>query len=204
MNMIQQSEQDAVSDSLILTLSKPGVPKEHYKNFCLGLPDWCPCCADNEGRMAENERESKSLQLKRSHVATKAVQKKVKSYNDRFLFDDVTIEELDTFKEGDCSDNTAKNTEWALRNFKSWRTARNEKHPLYLCPSELFSTKDHQEICDWLCKFIVKNHRGDEIEYTLRSLYLLLSALQRYARKARPLENINFFQDPGVHPIMFQ
>ena len=43
MNMIQQSEQDqeqdVVSDSLILISSKSGVPKEHNKNFCLGLPD---------------------------------------------------------------------------------------------------------------------------------------------------------------------
>ena len=56
--MTQQVERDAVSaavsESVILTSSKPGVPKEHYKNFCLGLPDWCPCCADDELRMAEN------------------------------------------------------------------------------------------------------------------------------------------------------
>ena len=122
--MIQQSEQDVVSDSLILTSSKPGIPKEHYKNFCLGLPDWCPCCTGDELRMEENnlnaavlknkERESKSLQLKRSRVATKTIlleQKKVKNYNERFSFDDATIEELDAFKEGDCPTNTAKNTE---------------------------------------------------------------------------------------------
>ena len=54
MNMIEQSAQDVVSDSLIVTSSKPGVPKEHYKNFCLGLPDWCPCCTGDELRMAEN------------------------------------------------------------------------------------------------------------------------------------------------------
>ena len=74
-NMIQQSEQDVVSDSLILTSSKPGVPKEHYNNFCLGLPDWCPCCTGDEWRMAEVPLE----------------QKKVKNYNDRFSFDDVII-----------------------------------------------------------------------------------------------------------------
>ena len=158
-----------VSDSLIVTSSKPGIPKEHYKNFCLRLPDWCPCCTGDELCMAENnpnvavlknkERESKSLQLKRSRVATKTVpleQKKVKNYNERFSFDDVIIEELDAFKEGDCPTNMAKNTEWAVRTSEVWRTARNEKHPLDLCPSELFSTKDHQEICDWLCKFVVE------------------------------------------------
>ena len=198
-NMIQQSEQAMVSDSLILTSSKPG--KEH----CLGLPDWCACCNGDELCMAENnpnvavlknkERESKLLQLKGSRVATKTVlleQKEVKNCNERFSFNDVTIEELDAFKEGDCPTNTAKNTEWVVRTFEVWRTARNKKHLLDLCPSELFSTKGHQEICDWLCKFVVETHKGDEMEYTPRSLCLLLSMLQRHARKARPLENINF------------
>ena len=86
-----------VSDLLIFSL-KPGVPKEHYKKFCLGLPDWCACCTGDELCMAENnpnvtvlknkERESKSLQLKPSRVATKTVplqQKKVKNYNERFF-----------------------------------------------------------------------------------------------------------------------
>ena len=146
--------------------------------------------------------------MKQSRVATKTApleQKKVKNCNERFSFDDVTIEELDAFKEGDCPTidsptNTAKNTEWAVRTFEVWRTARNEKHPLDLCPSELFSTKDHQEICDWLCKFVVKTRKGDGTEYTPQSLHLLLSVLQRHARKARSLENINFFSRSGLLP----
>ena len=65
-----------------------------------------------------------------------------------------------------------------MRTFEVWRTARNEKHLLDLCPSELFFIKDHQEICDWLCKFVVETRKGDGTEYTPRSLYLLLSALK--------------------------
>ena len=47
--------------------------------------------------LKNKERESKSLQLKPSRVATKTVplqQKKVKNYNERFFYD-VTIEQLD-------------------------------------------------------------------------------------------------------------
>ena len=124
----------------------------------------------------------------------------MKNYDNRFSFD-VTIEELDAFKEGDCPSNIVKNTEWAVRTFESWRTARNRNHPLDLCPQDLFETKDHQEICDWLCKFVAETQKGDETEYTPRSLYLLLSALQRNTRKARPLENINLFQDPVYCPL---
>ena len=32
-------------------------------------------------------------------------------------------------------------------------------------------------------------------EYTLRSLYLILSGLQRHMRKLRPLDTINLFKD---------
>ena len=61
--------------------------------------------------------------------------------------------------------------------------------------------KDHQEICDWLCKFVTETRKGDGKEYTPRSLYLLLSALQRHVRKARPSKNFNFFQDPVYGPL---
>ena len=215
--MNEQSE--VVSLSLISSSSKPGVTKEHYKKFCLGLPDWCPCCIGDELSMAENDPNgaskrkgggSKSLQLnKRSRRVDASVTKDVSpnqtkvassDSDDRFSFD-VTIEELDAFKEGDCPANTTRSTEWALRKFESWRTARNKKHPTELCPSELFATKAHQEICDWLCKFVSEARKGDGMEYTPRSLYLLLSALQRHIRKLRPLENINLFQDPVFCPL---
>ena len=48
--------------------------------------------------------------------------------NDRFPFD-TTIDELEKLMEGKCSANTAKNTDWAYKNFESWRTARNQRFP---------------------------------------------------------------------------
>ena len=48
---------------------------------------------------------------------------------ERFQFDSCSVDELQKFKEGECPENTAKNNDWALRNFHAWRVARNEKHP---------------------------------------------------------------------------
>ena len=76
-----------------------------------------------------------------------------------------------------------------------------QETPTDLCPSDLFMTKGCQEICDWLCKFVAKTRRLDGTEYTPQSLYLLLSTLQRNLKKACPLENINFFQDPCFTPL---
>ena len=60
--------------------------------------------------------------MKRSRIATKTVpleQKKVKNYYERFCFDDVTIEELDAFKEGNCPTNMVKILSglWELSRF---------------------------------------------------------------------------------------
>ena len=155
------NRQEVVSQSLIVTSSKPGVPKEHCKNFCLGLPDWCPCCAGDESagdgsagdrsagekvNMTENnpnaggskqsERGSKFLQLKRSRTVPKHMaqsgQKKVKDNDDRFSFD-VTMEELDAFKEGDCPANTVKSCLFCIQIYKqqSLNIMVIEMHDLY-------------------------------------------------------------------------
>jgi len=69
----KQHEGKVVSQSLILPSPKPDVPKGHYKKFCLGLMEWCPCCICDKLNMAENnpdrsselrEGSLKSLQLK--------------------------------------------------------------------------------------------------------------------------------------------
>ena len=88
---------------------------------------------------------------------------------ERFNFN-VTLEELDSFKEGICPENTAKSIEWALRNFETWRNARNDRHPEDLCASDLFTTGSCEEICEWLCKFISETRKADGTEYTPCSL----------------------------------
>ena len=72
--MIERSAQDVVSDALIVTSSKPGVPKEHYKNLCLGLPDWCPCCTGNELHVAENNPNVAVLKNKERRVQVASVE----------------------------------------------------------------------------------------------------------------------------------
>ena len=90
---------------------------------------------------------------------------------------DCSADELQKFKEGNCPKNTAKNNEWALRNFHAWRVARNEQHgPDYQCPEDVFDDES-KAACDWLCKFVCETRRADGQEYTSHSLYLLLNGL---------------------------
>jgi len=74
-----QREGEVVSQSLILPSPKPDLPNEHYK-FCLGVPEWCPCCICDKLNVAENnpdhsselsEGSLKLLRLKRSCASAK-------------------------------------------------------------------------------------------------------------------------------------
>ena len=116
----------------------------------------------------------------------------------RFLFN-VTLEDLNKFKEGESPANTIKNNMWALKNFQEWRVARNEACPSDFCPDDiLLSSKKH--LCDWLCKFVSETRKSDGTEYTPRSLYLILCGLQRHVRSIKS-EEINFFQDIPFKPL---
>ena len=56
---------EIVSESLLQQNSNPSVGPEFYKPFCLGIPDWCPCCI----KMA-NQRKVKLPSLKRPCVGS--------------------------------------------------------------------------------------------------------------------------------------
>ena len=44
-------------------------------------------------------------------------------------------DDLETYKKGDCLANTAKSTEWAMKNFEMWRIVRNAKFVNDQCPN---------------------------------------------------------------------
>ena len=130
-------------------------------------------------------------------------EEEVEPSKDRFSFD-VTCEELDAFKEGECPANTMKNTEWALKNFEKWRVARNQRYSSEQCPPEVLAFKNFEEICEWLCKNVAITHKADDSQYTPRSLKILQgvsSAIQRHLRKINPKIQINIFQDPVFQPL---
>ena len=187
-------EREIVSASLLRMTAKPGVASSDYKPFCLGIPDWCPCCVTKE----ENR---KSLSLKRpcGNPVNKNA-KKQKENMDRFPFD-IDVGDLSKCKEGVCSLNTEKNTERALKNFEAWQNARNLKCPEEQCSSSVLTAANKTELCEWLCKFVCETRKADRSEYTPRSIYLLLSGLQRHMRKMNPTTEINIFQDIAFKPL---
>ena len=90
---------------------------------------------------------------------------------------------------GECLGNTAKNTDWVYKNFKSWCTTRNQRSPEQRCPDNVFSSKE--VACEWLCKYITETRKADSSEYTPHSLYLLCSGIQWYVCKVYPKMKFN-------------
>ena len=101
--IVMSRQIEIVSASLLVTPSHSSRPDS---NFCLGLLDWCPCC------IRKSKMCSKSLKLKRPHVSqnVEISTEKAEESNDRFSFE-TTIEELESFKEVQCPENTVKNNE---------------------------------------------------------------------------------------------
>ena len=112
----------------------------------------------------------------------------------------VLIDELVDFQKVECLENTARSTEWACRNFDSWRMVRNDKHS-EKCPDYILESADRAVLCEWLCKYISETRKADGTEYTPHSLYLLLSGIQRKIRCNHPIEEISIFNDPAFKPL---
>ena len=211
---------NVVSKSLIHS-EKVVLSEDVERKFCLGLVGWCPC------RVCSPRMEKKSLCLKRtrerltSEVYTEVdhseeVSNKVQKLDERFDFNvtsdkvqklderfdfSVTSNNLTRFMEGEIPANTERCTSWAVKVFEEWRKARNSKFPTDLCPENIFTHEDSKIICCWLCKFIAEVRKVTGKEYTPRSLYLILSGLQRHMRKLRPLDTIDLFHDIHYKPV---
>ena len=83
-------------------------------HFVLAL--WWP-----HGKRVASDGDSENLSSKKPPKNTgKAVKVGVE---ERFSFD--IGEDFESLKKGECPANTARSTEWAMKNFEMWRIARN-------------------------------------------------------------------------------
>ena len=209
---------DDIVSKLLIVKREEQFPKKLADNFRLQLPGWCPClnCHDfdlqplqpvqlptelssTKDMLRLKRKASEKLRevSKKSHI--EGEDSKNAPVAEWFQFNCNAVE-LQKFKEGDCPKNTAKNNEWALRNFHTWRVARNEQHGSDdQCPEDVFD--DKSKACNWLCKFVCETRRADGQEYTPDSLYLLLNRLQRCIRKSNPTEEVDFFRDAAFKPL---
>ena len=151
--------------------------------------------------------EKKSLRLKRAREPLiceveklEEPSSKLQKLDKRFDFN-VTSDDLTCVMVGETPVNTERSTTWAVKIFDDWRRSRNATATTDLCPENIFNHEDNSIICQWLCKFVTEVRKMMGQEYTPRSLYLILSGLQRHVRKVRPIDTINLFKDVHYKPL---
>ena len=225
--MIEDMSQTIASPSLIM--KKKPTKHYQEEDFCLEISSWCPCsdCAsfllDASPALEAGHVEtqcSKSLKQKRleGYEAVKTTQQECT--NNQTISDDIikpeieegkenidncftfdtTVDELEKLMEGECPPNTAKNTDWAYKNFESWCTTRNQQFPEAYCPDDVFSSKEIAR--EWLWKYITETRKADGPEYTPHSLYLLLLGIKWYVCKISTKMQFNLFADCGFTSLM--
>ena len=84
--------------------------------------------------------------------------------------------------------NTEKNTSWGLRNFREWRDQREKNYPDEICRPDLINSLPwkEDELCHWLCLYILETRHTDGKQYPISTIYQLLSAILRHMREIDP------------------
>ena len=104
----------------------------------LGIIGQCPCVNCTSPKIASINPD-KPLSLKQKATVSKLAdcesgeEPAAKKVNDRFLFDG-TREEIKSFVEEECPQDTTKNNEWAVHNFEAWHDAKIKRFAEDLCP----------------------------------------------------------------------
>ena len=99
-------------------------------------------------------------------------------------FGDSVSSELVTLTTPHVPKNTAKNTEWAIRNFMEWRQQREKDYPEERCRPDIFDSTPWNvaELNHWLCLYVLETRRTDGKRYPISTVYQLLTGILRHMR----------------------
>ena len=101
--------------------------------------------------------------------------------------------EVEAARKNAVPSNTARNTNWAVKVWREWRTNRFQQCNSTLdCPPHLLLCSN-SELDYWLSKFVLETRRLDGQPYPPRTLYGIVCSIMRYVRELHP--QINFFKD---------
>ena len=95
-------------------------------------------------------------------------------------------QELDKLAEGLVPENTAKITNWALKNFKQWMPVRNECCPTDPVPDDFFLSADPRAINNHLSRFVVETRKSNGDHYPPATLHQLLCGILWHMRSKNP------------------
>ena len=89
-------------------------------------------------------------------------------------------------------------TQWAVRNFNSWRQWHSQQVPNEPVPEDLLESNDPTLLNKWLSLYVLETRRMDGKRFPSTSLDCLLAGLLRHMREKNPLAS-NFLDDNDPH-----
>ena len=148
--------------------------------FCLGMCSWtgCPGNADMATSKPRPGHEQPPL------PSTSNTTLEPHPSSGRFAL--VSDEELSKLGQGVTPANTAKITNWAVRNFQQWMSNRNKESPTDPVPEDIFLCTDTHTISNNLSKFIVETRKSNGDLYPPATLHQLLCGILRHMRSINP------------------
>ena len=88
---------------------------------------------------------------------------------------------------GYVSPNTHKNTDWAVRCFREWMSARNKTVPegdKHYCPQNLLDEPEVEKVNYWMSRFVAEVQNKKWEPYPPRSIHQLLTGQESQLSQA--------------------
>ena len=102
----------------------------------------------------------------------------------------VSSESITSAKDGFVPANTDRSNNWAVTNFESWRTAHGSSFP-----TDILLTDDPSALCNCLCQYVMETRKQNGQPYPPKTIFNLLSGLQRYIRAKKPMKAFNIMDN---------
>ena len=131
------------------------------------------CLACENMADQENEQPTKKCRLSLSL-------KKKSKLDASERFKQVNDDEMEVAVKGVLPQNTARNNQWAVKNFVLWIKARESSDEPF--PDDLLSSTNVELVCKWLCRFVLETRQESGEPYPPRSIHLLLCGLHWISR----------------------
>ncbi len=170
--------------------------------YCIGMCDWTDCPGGlqldasmphpttNDVTVAPPPPAPSASTSRSTHTRTRTP---ILGTQPRLLSQTVTRfdfttseEELSELAKGLVPQNTAKNTQWAVKNFEDWRKTRNACHPENPVPEDILESCDPDIINVQLSRFVVETRKSKGVRYPRSTLHQLLCGLLRCMREINP------------------
>ena len=138
-----------------------------YSPFCLGMCEWTD--SPGQGVTIAPHQQTTNVNVNNCPPTSSLVALDVLPPSECFNF--ASEDQLFQLSKGHIPANTARSTEWALKVFRMWKEAWNERFPQNAVPDKLFEDGDPSQLTTHPSQFIVEVRKTNGEFYPSSTLH---------------------------------